>query len=335
MSLPRLHKSTIIIGLFAAVVAVLLEVPGRVVSGSAFIDTEVNEIEHGWPWVYLRRDVRLEGPDFDVPANRQMRWKVPSFSPPEFETWADLPMGGVPWLRPANWRFWQSIDDGGTRRRDFNVVRLLTDIAVALCLVIAIAAAWEFRRRRRPHILSFGIADMLLAVTAASTTLGWLVYMKNEHRREQQLANDLQQSSFVLMPGEEVCVAPRWYRSLCGDGLVPNFFWRPTEISIAAVPLLDIEAHARSVMQFKYDTQVAIYGRVADAYAALQGMRRLDTMYVGQIDDPQRLPFVEIAKLTQLRKLFIAGKDGVPPEHLIRLEAALPNCKIIDEREDW
>jgi hypothetical protein len=176
---------------------------------------------------------------------------------------------------------------------------------------------------------------MLLAVTAASTALGWLEYMKNEHRREQLLANDLQESSFVLMPCEEVCVAPRWYRSLCGDRLVPNFFWRPTEISIAAVPLLDIEAHARSVMQFKYVTQVAIYGRVADAYAALQGMRRLDTLYFGQSDDPQRLPIDEIAKLTQLRKLIIAGKDGVPPEHLIRLEAALPNCKIIDEREDW
>jgi hypothetical protein len=64
-------------------------------------------------------------------------------------------------------------------------------------------------------------------------------------------------------------------------------------------------------------------------------MERLNTLHIEQSDDPARLPLDAIAKLTQLQRLVIAGKDNVPPRHLSRIAAALPNCTIVDEWEEW
>jgi hypothetical protein len=47
MRLPRLHKSTVVVGMIAIVVAVLLEVPGRVVRGTGGGEKKF-VIEHGF-----------------------------------------------------------------------------------------------------------------------------------------------------------------------------------------------------------------------------------------------------------------------------------------------
>jgi hypothetical protein len=336
MHRPHLHKSTLVIATTAITIAILLEMPGRVVSGSLAFSTEVNEIEHGWPWVYLHRNVRLEGPDFDVPLHRRERMKIQSFLPPEFETWADLPMGGVPWLRPANWRVWQSIDDKAVPHWEFNRGNLVADVVVTLFVVAAIIAAFEFRCRRRAPLLNFGIVEMLVAVALVSGALGWVVHMKNEHRRELQLADDRRDSSGPCVPFDMDCVAPLWFRSLFGDRLIPSYFWRVSEVYIAGSPKFDLEACTRQLAQFKCATRVTIDGDAPGLCAALQYFKRIDTVFwEPRGGRPNQLPTEEIALLTHVRKLIIVDKKSFPAEQLKRLEAALPNCSIIEEWEDW
>jgi hypothetical protein len=331
MKFPRLHKSTIAVALITAAVAVLVEVPGRVVSGTLSFKSETNDIEHGWPWVYLRREVRLAGSDFDVPSARLQRLRFQGFMPPEFET-LDLPMGGVPWLRAANWRFWQCVDDGRSLHREFIGGRLLADIAIVLAAVFATICAWEFRRRRRPRIFNFGIIEMLVVVAVVSGALGWLAYMKNEHARELQLAEELKSGKF--QPFENACIAPLWFRSLFSDRLIPGYFWRVNELYIAGDSDFNVEACASYIAQFKYVNRAYIDRDAFGLFPMLARFKRIDTLTLSRRRTLElQLPIDEIAQLTHLRVIIVAH-DPLSREHCESLAAALPNCKIKDE-SDW
>ena len=43
----------------------------------------------------------------------------------------------------------------------------------------------------------------------------------------------------------------------------------------------------------------------------------------------------ELARLNQLKKIVIEHRDQIAPDVLARLKVALPNCKIIDDLDDW
>jgi hypothetical protein len=70
-------------------------------------------------------------------------------------------------------------------------------------------------------------------------------------------------------------------------------------------------------------------------FSALWAVQHLETLDIYGCHPRFDQEFEELSRLTQLQKLIIWAKDRMPPEALTRLEAALPNCKIVDVDDDW
>jgi hypothetical protein len=346
MSRPRLHKSSIVVALIAAFVAVLLEVPGRVIHGTSWNDrttgkTDVFTIfEHGWPWVYLRRATYWHYADDDVPPERQMNGVA--------DTRSDLPMWSVPWLSAENWSIWQSYYHDDIAYWTLNWSRILWNVTTVLFAVVLLVVAWECRRRRRPHVFSFGLIELFVAFTVAGGVFGWGVYMKREQQRERDLIANIRS---VWSLHSEECIAPLWMRSLLGDRLVPSFLWRTTSAEVQRDDYVDHGLpHLKEIAQLSYMTRILVYGNAKEyppfPFALLNSLIRLEELdlsgsYVAD-DESGDIRFSDITEqdveqliqLDGIRKIFLDTGD-ISPKLLARLKAGLPNCKIVDAREGW
>ncbi len=206
MPRARLHRSSVVVGVIAACLLVLLCVPGRIYElypGSSI------KFEHGWPLVYLRRETVVTPPTATTFKNYR-------------SSLDSLPMGGIPWLSADNWRFWEAADFTDTPRREFSPVDLAFDALLLLLLLTSIVILFEYRRRRRASILSFSLTDGFVALTLACCALGWFALIRNTFQREVAAQAALEDED---SPGscEEVCIAPAWTRSLVGDRWMPLF----------------------------------------------------------------------------------------------------------------
>ena len=165
MPRPHLHKSSIVVLVLAAVVAVLIDVPGRVTGGTLGED-QTTEFEHGWPWGYLHRENFRHYDIEEVPPERQA-YMVADFGVYEVDVRRNLPRWSIPWLTADNWPFWDAAHDQKSHWR-FSAWILLADLFLASCIVAILVGVWEWRRRRRPSICSFRLADLLLFVVHSS-----------------------------------------------------------------------------------------------------------------------------------------------------------------------
>jgi hypothetical protein len=348
---PRLHKSPIVVGLLLLLVAVLLEVPGRVVHGStsnnlATGKTDVYTVfEHGWPWIYLRRATYWHYADDEVPPERQIRsaagvqhW---------FDTRTDLPMWSVPWLSAENWWLWQWAYHDDTRKWTLNWPRLLLNVATVSSIVALVVAAWEYRRRRRPRVFSFGLVEMFVAFTLVGGALGWGIYMKREQQRERVFIGTVHS---VWSPHSEECIAPLWMRSLLGDRLTPPFLWRITSAEIDRDDFTHHHLrHLQEISQLSYLTRISVHGDVKEYPSfpfvflnSLIRLKELNLWWSGTVDDESALWYcviseqdvVQLIQLDGLRKIYLDTKD-VSPRLLGRLKAGLPNCEVDDVYEEW
>jgi hypothetical protein len=211
MSRPRQHKSTIVVGVLLAVALVLIEAPGRVGHGHSGARNEGRlYFEHGWPWVYLRREIEIPAAAGAVrPASVYVRSGLPRF--------------GIPWLSAENWQWWRA----DKKRWQFSGWVLFWDVLAAAGVVGLGTWAWERRRRRRTRLLSFGLAEAIVAMTAAGLLLGWVVYQKREFEREEGLRQGGREMLYHWLADGTLCVAPRWLQALTGPAVYPDFLWRP------------------------------------------------------------------------------------------------------------
>lgn len=342
MALPSLHKSTIIVGIVAVVVAVLLEMPGHVVFGTNGADV-MTEFEHGWPWVYLHRRTHRQFPVDKIPPERQVE-KSASGIEYWFNTRTNVPMWGVPWLNVDGWLFWQSNERSGHPGHKLLAKVLLGDVAVSLVATSIVVFCWELRRRRRPSALSFGLGDILVAFAIVASALGWWMYMRREFDREQRFETRIDVNAWDTLNFD--CVAPLWMRSLVGERLLPSFLWRTTGASIYSDDIDDpakAERIVEEIKQFRFVSQVSVHGNPNSTpfpFAILGGIKRLETLDLtsyGITDEKTWLfsgrlnerDMAEIMQIEQLRKLELLDRSDIPSSQLPRLEQALPNCRII------
>lgn len=336
MARPRLHMSSIVVGTVIALLVVLIEMPGRVVSGD--IGGEPSMVfEHGWPWAYLRREIverpvlvpstTAEGPSF-APCF------LSPFSPLDIRT--DLPRWGVPWLSAANWQFWEVDELGEPLHWRFHGGIATADFLAAAAVATIAMAAWELRRRRHPRLLCFGLSSLFVLITLASVTCGWLAYQQRESQRESQLLMDLEPylyDGFTWDENQYQCVAPLWIQSLIGPRWLPQFSWRVSTVMVFALPIQEHDflrlRELRYLNRFEFTHWEPTFRM--SAVASLPHVSTLDIANCADLDDRN---YDDLAQLTQLRTL-VVDKNNIPPETLSRIEDALPNCEIVDYSDEW
>jgi hypothetical protein len=343
MPRPRLHKSSFVVGLIVALLLVIIAFPGRIVSGIG--GTNVSKVfEHGWPWIYLRRETAERYAPPSVTTMEELSL-VLSFSPVAYtlDIRSDLPGWGIPWLSAENWRFWESDTKAVPPRWVLNPAALCCNIAIALVLLAGIVAAWEFRRRRRMRPFSFGFSlrGLLLAVGAIGVMLGWLTHLKREHRREAALIEHVFESTGPMegtwFDVDHVCAAPDWLRSLIGVQIFPSYFWRASAVEIQTDRGQNFDYFCGQISQLQYVTKIVLEGdaRHRIHFSALRHLERVETLEIWTYRTIDAQDVEELAQLKQLEKIVIENINEIPPDVRTRLKTELPNCTIIDYLDDW
>jgi hypothetical protein len=329
----RLHKSTIVLGSLLACALVLTMIPGRVVD---YQPSFWKKFEHGWPYVYLRR--RTEAPTTWTTSQGMtltLAYQPVVLNRRDYASY--LPAYGIPWLCGENWLLWQPQAEDGFRRWEFSFPIFLLDIAVGVLVVAGLVAAWELRRRRRPGLFSFALADMLWAVTVVSAVLGWGIYLNREYQRELSIAEKLDVESGLSID-EHVCIAPLWLQSLIGEKWMPEFIWRISTISVYALDVKTAD-QLSELPALPYLNKLVLSGSYGGGshfpFAALRSIRQLETLLISDSPRLDEQDVTGLGQLAGLKKLAIPQKDAIPPDLLVGLESTLPHCQIIDADEDW
>jgi hypothetical protein len=328
MTFPRLHKSTIVVAIIAVLLLVITGVPGRVVMWQPY---DYSTFEHGCPFVYLRRQARLEAITFGDPI-------IFVFRKEALTTF--LPMYGIPWLSTDNWKLWEADPNDGEPLRQFNPWCLLADVAIAMIVLSAVVAVWEFRRRRRGSLFSFSLVDMFVAVAVVCTVLGWVAHEKYACARETPSAETIWGSDdCAFSPWDETCVAPSWMRSLCGESLMPAFTWRIYRGNVNARFVHNTEELRAATSAMPYVKHVKLTGLASGDHhfrlSMLRAIPQLEDLEFEDLPSFDNQDINDLAQLTRLRKIIFEEKEKIDPNALSRLQTALPGCKVVDYRDDW
>ena len=333
MSLLRLHKSSVVVVLIIAALAVLIEVPGRVVRGTLGT-AQTTEFEYGWPWVYLRRETYRKYAVIDVRPERREQ-AIADFFNYDLDVRWNLSMWSVPWLCGDNWKFWEVNREEIPLHRKFSGWLLFADVLIVLIVATIAIAALERRRRRRPGLWSFRISEVLVAMTAVCVLLGWLIYLDREFKREERLTNTAS-NGLEWLATDETCIAPVWIQSLVGGRLLPKFFWRASAVDLYVGEGTD-EEPLRDIATLQYVTEIEILalGDERFPFSKLQALNNLRTLDLSSYQTTNENDLNEITQLTSLRRLVIGYPDDVAPDVLSWLESEMPNCKVAEGRYDW
>jgi hypothetical protein len=334
MPRTRLHKSSIVIGLIFLALLALIMIPRRIVRGEP---SSWMTFEHGWPFTYLRRET--EGTASAPPFVMYRPWHAEVY---------ERPMLGIPWLAADNWRFWEASINAAvvgheSAHWEFKLQWLLIDLAAAAVLLPLIIAAWEVRRRRRPSVIAFGLADVLVATTAISLFFGYCVYLKNEFEREDRFIETALDRSIHeasrdswSMQGD-VCVAPTWISALFGEKFLPDYMWRASSVEIYFGDGNDLDEVCNEISTLKYATEVWVSNTTQKPfqYSALRNLNQFETLVLWNEHPLSDRDVNEILPLKHLKKIVIDDLEQNDPAVLSRLETALPDCKTVDFFQAW
>jgi hypothetical protein len=304
MRWPKIHRSTVVVALLMLVPAVLMNVPGELISpltGNVGGGYEA-EYVHGWPWVSLHRSVFY---DFSIEGG--------PVAP-------DKPIAGVPWLAWTSWWFWQ----GKTWR--LWPWRLVGDVLVSLLLIAVVASLWEWRRRRRSRAIQFSLAGCLIAFTIIAAILGWWWHAKNVSGWEGSFEESTDGEWLNFQTGY---YGPLWLRRLFGKDLLAPAFER---VDSADLQVADDNQlmHAVSILKnFPYLRELSISTPRENPqidYSELANLKRLRYLTLSsKLNDGNAS---EIAMLSQLLEIDISEWDMHDPVVIQRLLGALPGCRI-------
>ena len=289
MSRVRLHRSTLVIAALGLAIAVLLEVPGRIVGGQLGYDSHT-DFEHGWPWTFLRRHTFARYDYGTIPPERMQRTAgfassnaMGSMTSDELEPRYYGYRFGIPSLSAVNWQFWNSQPEDLPLRRPLRPFiswgTLLLDWIFVSALIASATLLWEIRRRHRPSLWSFNIADLFVAITGVSIALGGAMYFNNEWKKEQQSIDNIASSNRVYA-SQEHCIAPLWLRMLLGDYLLPGISWRTSSVDITWNEQESIDEIRHALISLPYLSTVSISSSDQSTFpfSALASFKRIRTI---------------------------------------------------------
>jgi hypothetical protein len=327
MHVPQLHKSTIIVGLITAALAVLICIPGRTVKWQPY---SYATYEHGWPYVFLRRQSRLEPLPYGDPM-------IIVFHK---DGVMSLPNYGIPWLGANNWKVWSVDPRGLLAPRKFHPWHLIADTAAAAAVIAVVTGTWEFRRRRRASPLAFSLGDMLAAVTSVCAILGWIALERRTAERELPVTQRYWGGDdYIFNPWGEACVAPLWTKSLLGERLMPAFTWRINQGNINANLVHNFEELQAEMSVVPHVTHICLQsvpgGNRHFRFSMLRAVPRLETLELREFRSLDDQDIRDLCELPGLKKIVFEKKDDVDPATLDKLQTTLPGCAIVDYYDDW
>jgi septum formation protein len=197
----RPHRSTFLALALVAALLVLLVAPGRLASlgwnGTVF----TADLEHGWPWLFLRHTTAV-GKGLDLgPA--------------------------PPWRVSECWQF-TSVGPG---KSHFLAWRFVLDVLVALAIAVSAAIAFEWWRRRRLKAWQFSLRELFLLTLAVAAVGAWYRTNRQETDRQTQIGSLIESELTRNKDSHfqpEYC-GPKWLlRLIDSDNL--GFLRRPTEL---------------------------------------------------------------------------------------------------------
>jgi hypothetical protein len=302
MRLFNVRRSTLILTFGILALFVLLNVPGEFVSpgGGSFGPAYPAEYAHGWPWVWLHREVDYQNP-IHIPES---------------------PLG-LSWLAWSNWRFWQ-----GNALWHFRLGAFAGNVVVPMLVILAIGSAWEWRRRRAKGF-RFSLAECMLGFVLVAAPLGWGWHVKNVASVEKAVADSLEKFGFVSQEYH----GPLWFKRLVGTRILDPAFMRIDSASISVDGDDEFQTAVTALQKLSYLRELSIEKRVDASsvsyseLAKLKGLRHLtlDHIVINEED------IAELAELRQLAEIDIGDWRWQKPEIMQRLLGALPGCRISEE----
>ena len=180
----RLHLSTYFVLLIPLSALVLVGVPGYTLDFAPWIGSSWGEAgmlvrtEHGWPLVHLDRVVAPGWPEERLRSRKteaSFRWAS------AISVLDDGAARGLAWGNAANWK---QTGDVVVMHKAALAINLL--VAVAICA--AIAAPYEWWRRRR---FQYSLRGLLVLFVVAAAVFGWGRWQANERKREAAVIEQL------------------------------------------------------------------------------------------------------------------------------------------------
>jgi hypothetical protein len=222
----------------------------------------------------------------------------------------------------ALWSFTQHV-------RLFRPLMLLFDVVAAICVALLVAYAFEWRRRRRPRLVSIGLKEFFVLSALIAIGLAYWFHLRAEHRKMQAIIDSLGGPQ-VLFGVDQML--PVWVRSwqMRGELLLGDL---PTAIQLTKVdnPAAAWEGLARlnSVRNLTIDGDSKITGGskiTIDAHAwHLQKMRQLESLSLRDTD----LSDEGASILAVLKQLRILALDNCISNAGVRHIAGLTNLELL------
>jgi hypothetical protein len=265
-------------GVAMALVLALICLPGmnlvQQISGAGFTDADATGIfDHGWPAVYLTREIENSPPLFHGPV--------------------------VAWAPWRTWICWE-LNEGTTTK--FSLSNLVFDIAVCFSLVALTIALWENRRRRRTNIWQVTLREMFAITLIVASIFAWITYQRNESRREFVHIRALDSLEDRLLAegdsGRSIqCFAysrpdvPVWAMRLIGPASIPEFLFHCDEVNV-------------------YLNSDGNYMGFSEAMPHLLELPRASLLWMEIPPNGAVIPFDDVGRLLQVRKLELATLEN-------------------------
>ncbi len=347
------HRSTHVFVGIAALVLLILNVPGQMVAGpDIFADGKYGPhffvceyCQHGWPWTYLRREsVALNGP---------------------------------PYLRLSHWRIFEGVEW-------FDASCLVANAAVCLTSAFVAGFLFETWRRQRKRLLQYRIVDLLVFGGTVAMCAAFYASHRSRHRYESKIVQTIDKNEDQYWDINERVEwqrgGPTWLRQHIADQTL-SVFDRVVGIdmdggeqlehavklsSLRAVCIKGAVSNRELAMLEQLPNLEALdmcYARLKDQGSdvhddhvagrsfrlpSLPGLRGLN-LYGTPFDGAglENIPSIEVLDLsrtdvsdesipalltlTRLKKLSLYG-TAMTQSGIRELRRALPECTIIDER---
>ncbi|MGO8689907.1 MAG: hypothetical protein ACLQLG_09750 [Thermoguttaceae bacterium] len=338
----RLHLSTYFVLLIPLSALVLVGVPGYTLDFAPWIGSSWGEAgmlvrtEHGWPLVHLDRVVAPGWPEERLRSRKteaSFRWAS------AISVLDDGAARGLAWGNAANWK---QTGDVVVMHKAALAINLL--VAVAICA--AIAAPYEWWRRRR---FQYSLRGLLVLFVVAAAVFGWGRWQANERKREAAVIEQL--SKLHCDVGAQYW-GPVWLARLVGWDRFP-ILHRPEYIYWPVVGSAGV-CHFPDTFPEGFSAgpdggpSSSEFGKMLERAAGLPTVSHFYLYAHGDIADANweqlaRLKSLEevcldgnrisdfgvacLAKLPNLRRLFVQHLDEATRA---KLQKALPKCRVED-----
>lgn len=322
----KLHRSTLVLACLLTLLATILVVPGITVGGGsggcrAYFETHPEELiaregfvstslhEHGWPWVFLRRQSLTGG--------------------------GGKLLFDVPWLSWSAWTNWSA-----ECNLELSVKRLIGDLLIGLSIILMASLVWEWRLRRRNGLFRLRIADILAVATFSSLGLGWHAYQTNVADKEKQHIEFVEDDFWDVIYTDHHSVIDDAMGKLFGSRQPFRIPYRATRIRFESslydpelsLPLEKALPHLKALkalrhLEISYNPEKPNF--LLPVFAEIPQLRSLQ-LWGNYIEQPLDLNVAkQLVQYQQIKQLILYERDDITSESLELLAKGLPQCEVV------